>query len=522
MFNKNIEALSISNKKLAEKLQAIKLEDAKKDIGVFKAESEDLIISYKNVNLHSTIDPVREANTNWNKTIKTELGVNDIQLVFGLGLGYLFKRAFVNNQSKIYLYEPFTDILRFVFEYVDFSAELTEKRVFFTDSLEDISAKVDAEYIQGDKVEFLFLNSYSKLAVGELQNFVKSVLDVCQAKNSTDKNLADYSKTSTINFIENIKNNSNFVGLSQIENTASDVTAVIVSNSDSLDKNIKGLTEIRNNVILFSTADALEKFKKANITPDFVVKTIDDVDNIDLSDYYVISDLRTKLDKNKGVVIYTSHFDYCKNELISEFKEYPAVVTPELIAYHTAKTLGAKDVLFLNIDLTQKKIEREIAQLSEDSYIIVESIDEYANNLKTATLINIEKLIGDNSNAFKTKISSILTTIENSIKEFTQIKENTTNLIDIINKAVTSIDENGEISVEIAKEIEENNQLLTSNRALVVNNVILATYLQNEIWSYTQSYKTGILLSKEDINSNMKLEKTFNEAILEAIKEITK
>jgi len=101
MFQKNLEAIKIKNPKLAERLGKIDINSIT-GIEVLEAESKDLIISYKNTPLHSTIDPSREAKTTWNRTIKNELKKNDIQIVFGLGLGYLFKRAYVSADRTFY------------------------------------------------------------------------------------------------------------------------------------------------------------------------------------------------------------------------------------------------------------------------------------------------------------------------------------------------------------------------------------------------------------------------------------
>ena len=159
MFNKNLEALKLKNPELAQCLLDIKVEDIS-DIDVIEAQSEDLIISYKDIPLHSIIDPFQEAEKIWNKTIKYPLKNNDIQIVYGLGLGYLFKRAFANSGSKIILFEPFLQVLRFVLEHVDFAKELSENRVFFTNNIEQVVKKVESEYLSGDRIEFLFLQAH--------------------------------------------------------------------------------------------------------------------------------------------------------------------------------------------------------------------------------------------------------------------------------------------------------------------------------------------------------------------------
>jgi len=56
MFQKNLEAIRLKNPDLASKLEKISL-DSIKNIGVMRAESNDLILSYNNTPLHNLIDP---------------------------------------------------------------------------------------------------------------------------------------------------------------------------------------------------------------------------------------------------------------------------------------------------------------------------------------------------------------------------------------------------------------------------------------------------------------------------------
>ena len=99
MFQKNLEALKSNNPELAARLKQVNIQNIK-EIGVYNAETGDVILTYKDVPLHDTSDPIRESKATWNRTITCELRRNDIQLVYGLGLGYLFRRAYVILSQK--------------------------------------------------------------------------------------------------------------------------------------------------------------------------------------------------------------------------------------------------------------------------------------------------------------------------------------------------------------------------------------------------------------------------------------
>ena len=166
MFNKNITEIKKKNPTLAQQLESMDV-DKITDINVYEAESKDYIISYKNIMLHSAEDPIREAKVMWHKTIKNPLKDNDIQVVYGLGLGYLFKRAYVEAPSKVVIYEPNLDILRFVLENVDFSNELADDRVSLFSNKDDVLDYVEQKYMIGDKIEVLFVPSYINFCKAE-------------------------------------------------------------------------------------------------------------------------------------------------------------------------------------------------------------------------------------------------------------------------------------------------------------------------------------------------------------------
>ena len=69
MFKNNLEALEIKNKALADRIAKIK-PDALKDISAARAENGEYILIYKQVPLHDTKDPMREAKSIWFRNIK--------------------------------------------------------------------------------------------------------------------------------------------------------------------------------------------------------------------------------------------------------------------------------------------------------------------------------------------------------------------------------------------------------------------------------------------------------------------
>ena len=269
MFKKNIQAVREKNPELAEKLEKINLESIQ-DITVTEAETEDLIIGYKDTALHSLVDPAREAKALWNKTIKTDLKKNDIQIVFGLGLGYLFKRAYVNSNSKIFLLEPFVEILRFVLEHVDLSEELSDKRVYITDNIKDITNKLKKEYLQGDKAEFLFLPAYTSLAKNTLEDLTNSSLKILEEKSTDINTIFKLTPLWCRNFIMNLPYFINSRPLGCFKDIFVDKTVLLISAGPSLAENIEKIKENKNKFVTIAVGKAFKILVENDIIPDFV------------------------------------------------------------------------------------------------------------------------------------------------------------------------------------------------------------------------------------------------------------
>ena len=270
MFEKNLKAIRQSNPELADRLEKINIADIK-DIVVEEAETGELIIGYKNVALHSMADPIREAKVIWNKAISLNLRKNDFQIVFGLGLGYLFKRAYISANSKIILVEPFPEVLRFVLEHVDLSAELSDKRVLVTDNVKDVADKLNAEYLQGDRAEFLYLPAYTSLASSMGEELTNKIVQIMTEKQTDINTIFLRSLPWAQNFILNLPYFPDMRPIGYLKNSFEGKTALILAAGPNLAENIEKIKQNRNKFVIFAVNKTIEHLIKNELTPDFVV-----------------------------------------------------------------------------------------------------------------------------------------------------------------------------------------------------------------------------------------------------------
>ncbi|OGI01264.1 MAG: hypothetical protein A2Y25_01900 [Candidatus Melainabacteria bacterium GWF2_37_15] len=394
MFQKNIDAIRSKNPQLAEKLEKINLESVQ-DITVGEAETKDLIIAYKDLALHSTIDPIREANAIWNKAVHTELKKNDIQIVFGLGLGYLFKRAYVNSGSKIFLFEPMPEVLRFVLEHVDFSAELTDKRVYITDNVKDITEKLSSEYLQGDRAEFMFLPAYASITQDIMQDLTTRLVKVLEEKSADVSTIFRFAQGWTKNFITNLPHFFEFRPLGYFKDTFADKNALIIAAGPSLQENIEKIKKNKDKFITIAVGKALRVLAENNIVPDFV--TFADARNLELQVQgleHVIAktniimtiktDSKISALKAKNKILYLPETDPYTNLFIKHSSldpgSYESASSISIINYFIAKTLGFRNIAFVGLDLAfpDNKIYAtgESLKIDENGYIQMKNVQK--------------------------------------------------------------------------------------------------------------------------------------------------
>ena len=399
MFQKNLEAIKIKNPKLAERLEKIDINSIT-GIEVFEAESKDLIISYKNTPLHSTIDPAREAKTTWNRTVRAELKKNDIQIVFGLGLGYLFKRAYVSAESKIFIIEPFIEVMRFVLEHVDFSNELSDSRVFITDNVGDIYEKLQKEYLSGDRVEFLFLNQYALTNQELLQDLTSKTFEIVEGRGNDDSTIFKLNNQWIQNFLRNVVYFPDARPLGFFEGKFADKTALIVAAGPSLADDLEKIKANQDKFVIISVGRAFKTLVNADIVPDFTIfadpwlcsRQIKGAEDF-LEKTNVI--LLSKSDKailecfkSKSKILYFTQtdpmiklFENVESQNIGFYKSGSSV---SIISYYAAKALGFGKIIFSGLDLSfiDNKIYSDGQTLDQNSPKLTEFLEKKLTYVK--------------------------------------------------------------------------------------------------------------------------------------------
>jgi len=108
ILDKNLYLIKNYNSKLVEKI--LNIQEITKPVEFLEAKSGDPVFSYNGLLIDVEIDPI-----DWAYQIFYKLNDNDednIYVIFGMGLGYVFKRFVQSCKGKIILFEPNIEILR--------------------------------------------------------------------------------------------------------------------------------------------------------------------------------------------------------------------------------------------------------------------------------------------------------------------------------------------------------------------------------------------------------------------------
>lgn len=169
ILEKNLYFIEKYNSELAEKITNV--QEITNFVEFFESKSGDPIFSYNGLLIDDEIDPIDSA-----AQIFCNLRDNqedNIYVVFGLGLGYVFKRFVQSCKGKIILFDPNLEILRLTLELVDFSEELEKQNVFVVNSIPELTTIISKDFTFGIKIFVGALDAYSKMYLNIYQHMMK-------------------------------------------------------------------------------------------------------------------------------------------------------------------------------------------------------------------------------------------------------------------------------------------------------------------------------------------------------------
>lgn len=407
MFEKNIKYLKLKNPELANELNNYEY----KNIEAYQTPSGEINIAYKSFSLHSDNGPMAEAEVLFKPKSEND-SKNSFYIVYGLGLGYLLKRSYISSTGKIILFEPFIDILKFSFQFVDFSDLLSDNRVYICTSIKEILSILDKKYLVGDPIDVVFLPSYLKLSAEKLDDLSKEILSFVQSKkgdqNTVLQKAINWGTNSLLNFHEIKKSLPVDIFRDLFKNTP----VVIASAGPSLEENLNLLKKYRDKYVLITVNSALRALVNNEIIPDFCVICEDNyiepqfegLQNLDKITYILHPRAQAftwKLSSNINLLYLskTDGFSLWFNKILNnKYTLWPSGGTVSIIALYIATLVfNSKKVIMVGQDLsfvnnqvyTPSTLQKDEKFLINEDSITLDSYDE--DRIKLFNTIKVVK-----------------------------------------------------------------------------------------------------------------------------------
>jgi hypothetical protein len=230
--------------------------------------------SGRSVFLHSSIDPVREAEK-VAAGLKAEAGM--VVVVYGFGLGYLAEALLAELDERIPLFviEPDRDVFCAAMRTRDLGQLIQSDRVYVQvgDSAEVVKVRFFTLFSgpRFREIAFCGLPGHQTL-YGEFHLEAMKVLrDVVNIKLLNLVTLIQMGPDFMSNGIRNLPDYYTHPGVKELFNRFRDVPAIIVSAGPSLNKNIHLLHEAKGKAVVIAVGTAVKALQKHGIYPDFIV-----------------------------------------------------------------------------------------------------------------------------------------------------------------------------------------------------------------------------------------------------------
>lgn len=358
-LDKNLDAIARYNNKLAQDL--LNLPYLTSSIKLIETNLKEPNLAYNGLILHAQDGAELEAKNTFSKAINNPLSRH---IIFGIGIGHLFKEFCERSKGIVFLFEPNLEILRVTLELVDFSKELSQENVFVVSDIQSFKQIYTNNYTYQATATISFLGSYKQI-YGEEMDTILRQMEQINGSCMVEYNTLKMDGVRSIHMVlDNLSYTLNETPLVEFKDIYKGKTALIISAGPSLDANIDIIKNNRDKVIIFCVGTAFKSLASNNITPDFVnIMEINDcssqVKGFDLSNINFIMEPYTntsihKLNVKKKFLFVTNSAhanNYWARLTNVDISPYTAKGTVSYESLLAAKMLGFKKIILVGQDL---------------------------------------------------------------------------------------------------------------------------------------------------------------------------
>lgn len=359
ILDNNLKCIERYNPKLKKDL--LELPYLTHSIKLIETELKEPNLTFDGLALHAQSGAEIEAQNIFNDIYNSKISMH---IVYGIGLGHLFKEFCERSKGVVFLYEPNLEILRVTLELVDFSKELSQPNVMVFSDVPTFKEKFVNSYQYKNEVTITALESYRNNFGKELDDTIKQ-MQIITGTCITDYNTVKKEGFNSIPMtLDNLIYTLEETPLNEFKDIYKGKTALIVSAGPSLDRNLEIIKKNRDKIIIFCVGTAYKALAKNGIKPDFLnIIEINDVSgqvkDFDLSDVNLILEPYTntsihklKVKKKLLFASNTAHANkYWSNLTGVDISPYFGRGTVSYSAAYSAKLMGFKKIILVGQDL---------------------------------------------------------------------------------------------------------------------------------------------------------------------------
>lgn len=358
-LNSNLNEIRKYNNALAEKISNIN--NLSNSIMLCETKKKEPNLLFNNIPIHSDLGAENEAKEIYEATPDSP---EIIHVIYGLGLGYLFKEFCEKSKGKVILFEPDLEMLKAVFEIVDYKKELSSPNVKIATTIEELKEIFTEQCILDSKVKLHFLNFHKQLYGEKLQEFSQELSTIYSIVLTNKKFYKDYSYNFLLSTLSEFFLKSNNIPLNKLRNKFKDLPAVVISAGPTLMKNIETLKKIQNKVIIICVGTALKTLNKHNIPPDFVaiierMNTANQIAGCDTKNINLITEGYTnrylqRIEFKNKFISYSNEIaanKWAATTIGENQLEYETKGTVSYSALNSARIMGCNPIILLGQDL---------------------------------------------------------------------------------------------------------------------------------------------------------------------------
>jgi len=226
-----------------------------------------------NTYIHSKYDPAGEARKVITQYAAQNANQNyDCWVFGGFGLGY-YAESFldINDNAKIIIVEPEITLFVAAAQVRDLEKLINSDRVFFVISTDPETVSSILNTMQFEKVNYFQVISEYNINQEYFDKVKKIVAAYISRKDINNNTLRRFGKVWVKNLSQNLYEFALFPGLVDIQNTFSDIPALIVAGGPSLDYIFPYFKELAKKYLIVAVDTSFNATTAAGVTPDVVV-----------------------------------------------------------------------------------------------------------------------------------------------------------------------------------------------------------------------------------------------------------